>query len=254
MKRTVKLLLIIIGFISLFIFSAPLIAGILNAGNLLGITISVIILIFGFSLDRIIELTKKLCSKRRGKIIFTTFTTAVISLGLCFFIALGSVIASSSSNAKDENTVIILGCAVYGEVPSIMLSARVNSAYNYLISNDDAVAVLSGGQGNGESISEAQCMYKLLTNKGIDGDRLFIEDKSTNTSENIRYSKEIIKKNNLSENVAIASSDYHLKRATMIAEREGLSAKRISSRSGFFDVPTFFFRDTIAVIKEFLLG
>ncbi|MCC8072621.1 MAG: YdcF family protein, partial [Clostridiales bacterium] len=68
---------------------------------------------------------------------------------------------------------------------------------------------------------------------------------------NIYNSKQIILKNNLSTNVAIVSSDFHLKRASMIAQKNGLTPYRISAHSGFFDVPTFYVRDTLGVIKEF---
>ena len=171
---------------------------------------------------------------------------------LCCFIALGSTIAASTTNATNQQTVIILGCAVVGKSPSWMLSYRIDSAYKYLEAHPDSVAVLSGGQGNKEDISEAQCMFNVLTDKGIDPDRLYLEDKSTNTFENISFSKKIIDENNLSTDVAIATSSFHLKRATIIAEKQELKPARISAYTSHFLRATYYVRDTFGVIKEFL--
>ena len=139
-----------------------------------------------------------------------------------------------------------------GKSPSWMLSYRIDSAYKYLEAHPDSVAVLSGGQGNKEDISEAQCMFNVLTEKGIDPDRLYLEDKSTNTFENISFSKKIIDENNLSTDVAIATSSFHLKRATIIAEKQELKPARISAYTSHFLRATYYVRDTFGVIKEFL--
>lgn len=255
MKRFVKTLLFTIGIFFLMVFTAPIVANIFNIGNIAGILISLCFIIAGIFLDHILSLIKMLRRNRKKRILFDSFSAAVIAIILCFSTALGAVIASSSTNAEDEETVIVLGCAVYGNKASIMLTSRVNAACKYLRKNKKAVAVLSGGKGEGENISEAECMYDLMIQMGIDKERLYIEDKSTNTNENIEYSLEIIKKNNLSESIAIATSDYHLKRATMIAEKNGIKdAKRISASTGLFAVPTFYLRDTLGVIKEFVAG
>ena len=254
MKKIIKLTLIILGAFVIFMFLTPVAARIFHIGNLVGVIIGSVLLGLGLMLDKVIEIVKNILKSKKGRIISGSAVTVVIVLGLSFSVALCSVIISGETNATNQKVVIVLGCAVYGETPSVMLKKRVNSAYEYLARNEGSVAILSGGQGNGESISEAECMRRLLTEKGIDESRLYLEDKSTNTAENIANSKKILDENGLSYDVAIATSDYHLKRATMIAERNGLTATRISSHSGFFDVPSFYIRDTLGVIKEFIFG
>lgn len=251
-KKWIRLILVITGGILLFYFIAPLFAHILNIGNLAGIIFSAALICLGLFFNPILKLVDKIRTKKAGKIIFDTLFVSGCSVLLCFFIALGSTIAASTTNAANQKTVIILGCAVVGEQPSWMLSHRINSAYKYLEENPDSVAVLSGGQGHDERISEAQCMFNVLTEKGIDPDRLYLEDKSTNTFENISFSKKIIDDNSLSTDVAIASSSFHLKRATLIAEKQGLNPARISSHTSYFLRVTYYVRDTFGVIKEFL--
>ena len=65
---------------------------------------------------------------------------------------------------------------------------------SYLNENKNAKAVVTGGQGSDEAISEGQCMYDTLVGMGIDKDRIFIEDKAENTQQNIKYSYDIIEK------------------------------------------------------------
>lgn len=218
--KKIRIIILVIAFVILFMFIAPIFGSILNIGNIFGIILGTVLLILGIFLDRILAFCKKLWCKSFGKAVISILCAVIILCSGSFFTALCSVIASSSTNADNQSTVIVLGCAVYGETPSIMLKARVDSAYDYLFENKNSVAVLSGGQGDGESISEAECMYRLLTEKGIDPNRLFKEEQSTNTSQNIYNSKQIILKNNLSTNVAIVSSDFHLKRASMIAQKK----------------------------------
>lgn len=96
-------------------------------------------------------------------------------------------------------------------------------------------------------------MYNILTEKGISPDRLYLEDKSTNTEENIAFSKRIIDENGLDTDIAVVTSDYHLKRATMICKKNGLkNVHRISAASVYFDKPTFYLREVLGVVKEFI--
>lgn len=252
MKKIIRAVFIITGCVLLFVFIAPLKAHILNIGNIAGMVFSLLMILTGIFLNQLISLAGRIKKTKVGKFAYIAFLTAVTAVLLCFFTALGSAVAASSTNADGQQVVIVLGCKVNNDKPSLMLYQRINSAYEYLLENPRAVAVLSGGQGYGEDISEAYCMYLTLTEKGIDPERLYMEGDSTNTFENIKYSKQIIDENNLSTDVAIATSDFHLKRAVMIAEKQGLNAKRICAKSPDFSKPTYYVRDTLGVIKEFI--
>lgn len=116
--------------------------------------------------------------------------------------------------------MIVLGARVKGKVPSRTLSRRVNKAYEYLARNENTIAILSGGQGEGELISEAFCMQNLLLEKGIAQNRLILEEKSRTTRENIRFSKRWIA--DKTEPVLIVSSDFHVWRGRVIAAENGL--------------------------------
>ena len=80
--------------------------------------------------------------------------------------------------------------AVKATTPSLTLKSRLDTAIEYLnITKDDTYIVVSGGQGNGENISEAKAMQRYLIQKGIEEEKIILEDKSTSTNENFKYSR-----------------------------------------------------------------
>ena len=162
-------------------------------------------------------------------------------------------VQASKSNAR---YIIVLGAAVYGETPSISLRHRSDQAVAHLGANPDSYAVVSGGQGPGEDISEAECMKRYLMDKGIEGRRILLEDRSTSTLENLSYSKEVIEQNGgVPERVAIVSSSYHLYRAGRIAAALGMQAEGVSSVDGY---PVYmigmYIREALAVWKLWATG
>lgn len=249
-----RFILIAVGGYYCFMFIRPMFIFV-NIGNILGLIMSIAVVLFGVFFNKIVALCKKICKSKKGKSIFG-FVCSLLCVGIiCFSLALGSVIVTGqSSDATGQGTIIVLGCAVKGNTPSFTLKTRVNVAYNYLESNPDSVAILSGGQGAGENISEAQCMKNMLLEKGISEDRLYLEDKSRNTTENIQLSKKVMEENDFDKHdVAIVTSDYHLKRAKMICEKNGIYPRTINAPSTYFEKPTFYLREALGVIKEFVV-
>lgn len=71
--------------------------------------------------------------------------------------------------------------------------------------------ILSGGLANPvPGITEAKAMFQYLINKGINKERLILEEKSYSTVENAKYSVPIIKELN-ADLVIVCTSLYHLK-------------------------------------------
>jgi uncharacterized SAM-binding protein YcdF (DUF218 family) len=115
--------------------------------------------------------------------------------------------------------IIVLGAQVKGTRPSLALSWRINRAYEYLTENFDTIAVVSGGQGAGEDISEAECMKRELVSRGITEERILMEDKSSSTKENITFSLLII--GSADAEIGIVTNNFHVWRAVKIAHRAG---------------------------------
>ncbi|ECC1499637.1 YdcF family protein [Listeria monocytogenes] len=159
------------------------------------------------------------------------FSIILIAIGFIYLLIVAAFMFSGTRAKPSDNadTVLILGAKVNGDPaePAEVLKERLDAAVTYLNENPTMQVVVSGGQGEDESASEASVMEEYLVNKGITRSRIKIEDKSRRTEENLKYSKE---KFNLGKTV-IVTSDYHMYRALMLAKRQGLDASGLPAKS-----------------------
>lgn len=120
--------------------------------------------------------------------------------------------------------LILLGAGVDGDTPSPILQDRINQAYSYLTEHPDTICIVTGGKGDDENLSEAQCMFNHLTAMGIQGGRIWMEDQATSTVENFEYSLQLLQKKtgSIPENLGVMSNEFHLFRAKLIAKSNGL--------------------------------
>lgn len=126
--------------------------------------------------------------------------------------------------AMEAEAVVVLGAGVNGTQPSLSLRTRLDAALAYLETHPKVPAVLSGGQGYGEEITESRCMYDYLTARGIDGSRLILEERATSTAENFAFSKMLLEEQGIDpaeDLVAVVTHDFHMARSKLIAAREG---------------------------------
>ena len=182
--------------------------------------------------------------------------TCLVILGfLLIVIAEIPILANMKKQEKaDSDYVIVLGAGVHGTRPSRILNQRITAAYNFLVANPETKAILSGGQGPGEDISEALCMKNELIKKGIDANRLIMEDHSTSTEENLKFSKKIIDENSPNTTkITIISSDTHLYRASIIAKETGFEPKLYYAYTDFhFLRLSNALREAVAVWAEWI--
>ena len=162
-----------------------------------------------------------------GNVCKWIFLVGIIAVSAFLLTLEAMVLAESRGDDGGEEVaaVIVLGAGVNGETPSLSLQSRIQSAADYLEDHPSAVAVLSGGQGSGEAISEAEAMRRGLIALGIGADRLWLEDQSANTAENFAFSAELLKKQgvDLSQPLAVVTNDFHLFRAKLLARKMGIS-------------------------------
>lgn len=145
----------------------------------------------------------------------------------------------------DALPVIVLGGKIYGDQPSRMLRYRLNAAADYLHEQPQAVCVVSGGQGPDESQSEASVMAAYLVNSGgIAPERIFLEDKSTNTRQNLQFSGQLL---GGAQSVVIATDSFHQLRASIFAKAEGMTAHGLPSPTPWGLLPAYWVRDVLGV-------
>lgn len=156
-----QIISLIIAVLLLIIFIFPISTGVHNLGMAAGVLLGLC-----FGAEGLFYNKMSFTAQR-----YTVFALFVVSLILIF--ACAYVMKFGKNTATNQKTLIVLGCRVKGDVPSLALQKRADAAYFYLLKNPDCVAILSGGQGNDENISEAACLKKLLTDRGIAQSRLF---------------------------------------------------------------------------------
>ena len=234
----------------LWFFLPLLVAGICNIGNITGMIIAVILMLYIKYMPQAHAWIKSLWNRKIGKAICSL--SCLISFVIATLVVIESslMIQAASKPPVENATAIVLGCRVYGERPSLSLVERLEAAYIYLTEHPEAVCIVSGGKGDEENISEAEAMYRWLTDKGIDASRIYKEDLSTSTDENIRFSKKLIQQNGLNENIAIITSEYHTYRAGIIAEKYDLNYGAVPGHTAIWLFPSFYVRELYAILAE----
>ena len=183
------------------------------------------------------------------------FVESLIYLTIAYLecILIGTIIIAIKSVKKtpsyNKDYMIILGCQIKKDGSlTPLLKGRVDRALAFRneqlkTTKKDLIFIPSGGQGADEIISESAAMKKYLLAKGIKEKNILVEDKSTTTYENIKFSKKLIKDNNA--NIAFSTTNYHVLRAGLIATMQGLKLEGVGSST-----KTYFWIN--AFIREFI--
>ncbi len=183
--------------------------------------------------------------------------TCILCIGLLVVgITEAIIIGASFGDPKEHcDYMVVLGAGVRGNVPSLSLRNRIDAAYDYLMEHPDVTAVLSGGQGEGENITEAQCMFDHLTAMGIDENRLLMEDNATSTWENLNFSLDLIEETSGQRpgKLGVLSSEYHLFRASLFADACGVEFVGVPAKTTKLSLRVNYFMREVAGVWHYLL-
>lgn len=243
MKKTVKILSIVAGGLLLANAALLLIISNLNIGMIPVAGIGAVLLCYGIFYD---------------KLSFKKIISGILAFGIVAILAFGSFLAiygGQDTADYTEETVIVLGCGIRGERVSVGLAKRLNKAAEYHANNPEAMIIVSGGQGPQEDISEALAMKRYLANKGISEDKIIMEDRSTSTITNFRYSREIMEKEGMSlDSVVFVTNAYHVYRAASYAKDEGFAnVTHLGTDIIWYTIPMNYMREMLAVVKMWVL-
>ena len=152
----------------------------------------------------------------------TRVFTVILVIGLLVVGITEAVIIKASFGSPKEQVeyMVVLGAKVRHDGPSVSLWDRIYGAYNYLEAHPEVIAIVSGGQGPDEPMTEAASMYQELVKLGIDPSRIWPEDRATSTWENLNFSLDLIeeKTGQRPTKLGVVSSEYHLFRASLFAK------------------------------------
>lgn len=188
-----------------------------------------------------------------GIVKFADFLLAVLAVFLILFCMMEGIIIRTGFQKPnaDADYLVVLGAQVNGTKVSRALRYRLDAAYKYAAENESTRLIVSGGQGVGEDISEAQAMQEYLLLKGLDAERIVLEDKSTNTNENIMFSKTYLKD---ADSVIIVTNRFHLYRGIQIARKQlDMQVEGLGADTGTVLFINYYVREAFAIVKDKLV-
>ena len=248
-----RMVLMIVAVFCLIWFALPLTLSVsLNIGNVTGLAVSVLLFFYGLFMPWVHGVMNKWRRHKALRFLHWGILGAIALIALLVLIESACMIVAANKEPKPGATVVVLGCRVYGERASLSMVERLDAAYDYLVEHPQSACVLSGGKGDGENITEAECMYRYLVNKGIDASRLYKEEASTTTRENLLFSKQLIEELGLHPVIAIATSEYHEYRAGMIAKSLGIEYAAVTGRTAIWLFPTYYVRELYGILYEWV--
>ncbi|MBR3816215.1 MAG: YdcF family protein [Clostridia bacterium] len=157
-------------------------------------------------------------------------TAGIIFAGALSLFAAAEAAASKGNLKGEPDVLLILGCRVRGEQAEETLTMRIERAADFLKENKNTVAVACGGIVHKDQYkSEAQVICDELVKRGVEKERIVIEDKSKTTAQNFINAKKLL--NLDGKKVAFLSSEFHLMRASMIAKICNLECETVAAPS-----------------------
>lgn len=202
---------------------------------------------------------------------FRLLLVAGYALALLAFLVANVLIFSQLQRRPDPDAeaVVVLGAALYGDKVSATLAQRLDTALDFWQQNPDLPVVVCGGQGPDELIPEAEAMASYLLQRGLPGDKIIIEARSTSTRENLQFAREALQKlpdraaaadssdpsgTDSRISVVVVTSGYHLYRAVKIAEQCELAASGVGAPTLWYLLPADLMRETLAIARLHILG
>ena len=187
------------------------------------------------------------------------FLVCLLAAALLSFAGLeGYIFSQGVTRIQGEPQVmVILGCQVKPWGPSVLLQDRLDTALDYLTQHPEMPVVVSGGQGNDEHVSEAQCMFDYLTSHGVEENRIWREDRSRNTWQNLVNTAALLGEKGLdpSAGVVAVSNDFHLARVGLLYRRVTGGEELSTLAAPVSHAPSrtkMFFREPLALVKSFV--
>ena len=193
-----------------------------------------------------------------GKIpkIIRNIVTILFTIGLVLFISVEGLIIYNGHHVDKEKPdyLMVLGAGLRGTKISTSLLYRLETALDFHELYPDVKIIVSGGQGEGEKISEASAMRNFLVDNGVDSSQIIMEDKSTDTYENFLYTKKILDEESEVKDptVTVISNNFHMFRAKFLAKEVGINTLGYPAPSHKVSAVVFYVREFFGVIKAFV--
>ena len=176
---------------------------------------------------------------------------------VCAFTAIvvWMIAGARSDESPQVDVVLVLGAGLRNGRPTLTLQRRIQRAADWLVLHPDVKVVACGGCSPGQPLSEAEAIRSGLVARGVAFDRVIIEDRSTSTEENVRnaYSLWLERGAGQRPRALIVTSNFHLARAKLLANRAGFGAYGIGASTPWYILPGAAIREAAAIAKAWVI-
>ncbi len=194
----------------------------------------------------------------RFRVLFGSLFAAVYLYFECMIIGaiVADTIAACYEPGPDKDYLIILGCGLRKDgTPTPLLKARADKALAFSrrqkeLTGREPVFIASGGRGPDEIIPESTAIKRYLMENGISGSRIVEEDASTDTFENMRFSKDRIMEQGSPGKVAFCTTNYHVFRSGLYARRVKMRAVGMGAKTKWYFWPNASVREFVGLLTE----
>lgn len=174
--------------------------------------------------------------------------SAVYVLSLLAMYSLSAIVNLFHLKKKrNADYIVVLGAGIIGDKVTPLLAARIEKGIELLRYNPNAVLIMSGGQGSGEDIPESKAMAAYAVEKGVDAEKIIMEQKSVSTQENLQFSKELMNKQK--PKIIIVTTAYHVFRALILAKQQGIRCVGFGSKTKWYFTLNAFIREFIGYLR-----
>ncbi|WP_139651084.1 YdcF family protein [Raoultibacter phocaeensis] len=173
---------------------------------------------------------------------------------IVFLFLMTAFLCSIARPRKNKDYIIVLGSGLIKGQVTPLLASRIRKAIVFAQKQDEKtgklpILIMSGGQGPDEPRAEAEAMREFALNAGFDADHVLVENKSTDTAENMAFSKAIMDARSPEGYKAIYStSNYHVMRAGIYARQAGLKMDGLGAKTAFYYLPNALLREFAALL------
>ncbi len=130
---------------------------------------------------------------------------------------------SKNYSESPADVAIVLGAGTANGKISQVFEQRLLHAKTLLEKNVVDHVILTGGYGEGQKISDALAAKNYLIHKGVEAEKLFLEDQSKITYYNVKNAKDIMNVHDWST-ALVVSDPYHMKRAMHMCKKMEVEA------------------------------
>nr|WP_245574251.1 YdcF family protein [Amycolatopsis nigrescens] len=153
------------------------------------------------------------------------------------------------------DAIVVLGSGLLGDRVPPLLASRLDRAMERYTRETAAgatpVLVVSGGQGPGETVSEAAAMGAYLRERGVPEERILLEDKAATTEQNLRFSAALLEQHGHAGRIVAVTSSYHVFRAAVLSRRLRLRLHVVGARTASYFAPSAFLREFVALLAQY---